>query len=146
MRKILSLLILTACTSIYALSQEVIVEAETDTSVIYIGDQVEYTVSIRQPSDIKLKVPVYNDTLSGNIEILSQSELDTVSLEDEVLQLIKTYRITSFDTGYYQIPPYYLEYETGQGKKRFYSDYVPLRVLRVNISPPDSTDVIFDRN
>lgn len=130
--------------SLLALPQKVLVEAGLDSSDIYIGDQVEYTVKVRQPTDIYLGMPEFTDTLHSNIEILSQSPVDTTYEDTGEMVLTKSYTITSFDTGYYQIPPYYLEYETEQGKKRFYSEYVPLRVGRVDISPPDSTDVIFD--
>lgn len=128
----------------HALPQKVIVEAGLDSSEIYIGDQVEYTVKVRQPSDIYLEMPEFTDTLHSNLEILSQSPVDTTYEKTGEMILTKHYTITSFDTGYYQIPPYYLEYQTEQGKKRFYSEYVPLRVRRVDITPPDSTDVIFD--
>jgi len=124
--------------------QDVTVKAQLDSSNIYLGDQVNYRVTINQPSGISLSIPSYTDSLHNGLEILAQSEIDTSFSEAGGLILKKTYTITSFDTGYYQIPPFYAEYETGQGKKAFYSDYVPLRVSRVDIAPPDSTDVIFD--
>jgi hypothetical protein len=124
--------------------QDVKVEARLDSSNIYIGDQVDYSVTISQPAGISLLIPSYTDTLHNGLEILSQSEIDSSYSESGELVLKKTYTITSFDTGYYQIPPFYTEYQTKQGKKAFYSDYVPLRVNRVDIAPPDSSDVIFD--
>lgn len=144
MRKRLTLIILTVFISLSALAQNVLVEATLDSADIYIGDQVKYSVRVTQPKDIFLEMPVYNDTLYSNLEIISQSPVDTAYEDTGEIILRKSYTITSFDTGYYQIPPYFLEYETGQGKKRFYSEYVPLRVKRVDIAPPDSTDVIFD--
>ncbi len=130
--------------SLSVLPQEVLVEAEIDSADIYIGDQIDYTVTVTQPPDIYLDIPEYGDTLYSKLEIISQSEVDTTFEDTGEIVLTKRYTITSFDTGYYQIPPYYLEYETAQGKKRFYSEYVPLRVKRVDITPSDSTDVIFD--
>lgn len=125
-------------------AQDVTVVARLDTGEIYLGDQVRYTLTVRQPEGLKLIMPAYRDTLYRDIEILSQSQVDTSYGKSGNMILRKSFIITSFDTGYYQIPPFYLEYETGQGKKRFYSDYVPLRVKRVEVTPPDSTDVIFD--
>ncbi|MBN1388165.1 MAG: hypothetical protein JW965_06940 [Bacteroidales bacterium] len=138
------LLIISVLICISALPQKVLVEAEIDSADIYIGDQVKYTVRVTQPPEIYLDMPEYADTLYDKLEILSQAPVDTTFEDTGEMVLTKSYTITSFDTGYYQIPPYYLEYETGQGKKRFYSEYVPLRVKRVDITPPDSTDVIFD--
>lgn len=143
MRKLL-LLILTFMLSLPVWAQDVRVKAELDSSDIYIGDQAVYTVTVKQPPGMQLFMPVYGDTLMENIEIVSQQAVDSSYDDSGDLVLRKKYTITSFDTGYYQIPPFYLEYETGSGKKRFYSDYVPLKVSRVAISPPDSTDVIFD--
>jgi len=125
-------------------AQDVRVKAALDSTDIYLGDQVQYTVTVRQAPGLELIMPEYRDTLYRNIEIISQSEIDTSFDKSGEMILRKSYIITSFDTGYYQIPPFYLEYETSQGKRRFYSDYVPLRVKRVDITPPDSTDVIFD--
>lgn len=144
MNRKLILSILSIIISLSAMPQSVLVEAHIDSADIYIGDQAEYTVRVTQPPDIFLYMPEYVDTLYSKIEILSQTAVDTTLEETGEMVLTKSYTITSFDTGYYQIPPYYLEYETGQGKKRFYSEYVPLRVRRVDITPPDSTDVIFD--
>jgi len=138
------LFILSILVNLSALSQNVLVEANLDTADIYIGDQVDYTVRVTQPSDIYLDMPDYGDTLYSRLEIISQSPVDTTFEDTGLIVLTKKYTITTFDTGYYEIPPYYLEYETGQGKKRFYSEYVPLRVRRVDITPSDSTDVIFD--
>ncbi len=138
------LFILSILVNLPALPQDVLVEAKLDSTDIYIGDQVDYTVKVTQPPDIYLDIPDYRDTLYSRLEIISQSPVDTTFEDTGELVLTKRYTITSFDTGYYQIPPYYLEYETGQGKKRFYSEYVPLRVKRVDITPSDSTDVIFD--
>jgi len=143
MRKPL-LLMFTFVLSLTAGAQDVKVKAELDSSDIYIGDQALYTVTVNQPRGIHLFMPVYGDTLMENIEIISQQAVDSSYDDSGDLVLKKKYTITSFDTGYYQIPPFYLEYETGSGKKRFYSDYVPLMVSRVGISLPDSTDVIFD--
>ncbi len=126
------------------ISQEVTVEAKIDSSNIFIGDHAVYSITVNQPPDIKLLMPDLKDSLCTDIEILSQSLTDTSLNDMGQMILKKDYIITSFDTGFYQIPPYYLEYNTGQGEKRYYSGYVSLKVNRVDITPPDSTDVIFD--
>ncbi len=136
--------ILSVIISLPILAQDVTIKATLDSTDIYLGDQVEYVVTVRQPAGIKLTMPEYTDTLYSKLEILSQSAIDTTYEKSGDMVLSKSFTITSFDTGYYQIPPFYLEYETPQGKKRFYSDYVPLKVKRVDITPPDTTDLIFD--
>jgi len=142
--KKLAINILLFIISLPLISQDITVEAKLDSSDVLIGDHINYTVTVRQPSGIRLLMPEYTDSLYTGLEILSQTEIDTSYLDNDELFLSKNFTITSFDTGFYQIPPFYLELETNKSRKRFYSDYVPLRVSRTDITPPDSTDVVFD--
>lgn len=125
-------------------SQDIVVKAAFDTSGIYLGDQVNYTVTVDQPSDIRLNIATYSDTLFKNIEILSGPECDTLKLDNNRLRIVNRYLVTSFDSGFYEVPPTYAELLTETGLKRFYSDYSPLKVMRVNITPADTTAQIFD--
>jgi hypothetical protein len=84
------------------------------------------------------------DTLTGKIVILGRSDRDTIISPDGKLTVTDRYLITGFDTGTYSIPPFYAEYISGDSLKRYYSDYSFLRVDRPDISPQDTTDVIFD--
>ncbi|HBE39735.1 MAG TPA: hypothetical protein DDW27_00735, partial [Bacteroidales bacterium] len=84
------------------------------------------------------------DTLYKNIEILAGPQTDTLAPDKNRLRIINRYLVTSFDSGFYEVPPIYAELQTETGIKRFYSDYSPLQVMRVNIAPRDSTAQIFD--
>ncbi len=123
--------------------QDVSVRAVFDTTSIYIGDQIHYTVTIEQPS-IPLDIQAHKDTLCKNIEILSGPEIDTSSIAAGRLRIIHKSLITSFDTGFYQVSPVYAEIRNESGIKRFYSDYARLEVMRVKIAPQDTTAKIFD--
>ena len=125
-------------------AQDVTVKAAFDTSRIYIGDQINYTVTVDQPSDISLNIAGIRDTLYKNIEILAGPQTDTLAPDKNRLRIINRYLVTSFDSGFYEVPPIYAELQTETGIKRFYSDYSPLQVMRVNIAPRDSTAQIFD--
>lgn len=127
-----------------AKGQDVTVAAVFDTSRIYIGDQIYYTVTVEQPSEISLQIQTHKDTLCKNIEILSGPETDSSATEPRRLRIINKYLVTSFDTGFYQVPPVYAELNYENGIKRFYSDYAPLEVIRVKIAPPDTAARIFD--
>lgn len=124
-------------------AQDVNVSASFDSTNIYIGDQINFTITLLQPKDIELNLQTYTDTLCHNIEILSGPSIDSINIEENLLKTTHKYLITSFDSGFYEVPPVYAEYKTGTGVKRFYSDYSPLSVMRVNITPPDSAE-IFD--
>ena len=124
--------------------QEVNVISSFDTSRIFIGDQIEFRVSVDQPSDLKLTFPFLKDTLCKNIEIIAGPLIDSSSNQNGRLQIVESYLITSFDSGLYQVPPVYVEMKNENGLKRFYSDYSQLEVMRINIMPADTTSKIFD--
>ena len=124
--------------------QDVSVSAMFDSTRIYIGDQINYTVIVDQPSDLSLAIPVLKDTLIKNLEIISGPLTDTTPFESSRLRITSRYLITSFDSGYYEAPPVYAEIRNESGIKRFYSGYAPLEVMRVKITPADSSAKIFD--
>lgn len=128
---------------ISAFSQEVNVTSSFDTSKIFIGDQIKFTITVDQPSDLRLTLPLFKDTLCKNIEILSGPVVDTSSQGGRI-KIIGKYLVTSFDSGFYQIPPVFAEMKNQNGMKRFYSDYSQLEVMRVKIAPPDTTAKIYD--
>jgi hypothetical protein len=124
--------------------QEVKVTSSFDTSRIYIGDQIKFTITVDQPADIRLSLPSFKDTLIKNIEILSGPVVDSSSRQSGRIKIIENYLITSFDSGFYQIPPVFAEMKNENGMKRFYSDYSQLEVIRVKIAPADTVAKIFD--
>jgi hypothetical protein len=124
--------------------QEVNVTAGFDTSRIYLGDQINFTITIDKPISYLLAIPVFKDTLYRNIEILKGPSIDTSNLKDGRIRISEKYLVTSFDSGFYQVPPVYAELRSENGLKRFYSDYSRLEVIRVKIAPADTTLKIFD--
>ncbi len=124
--------------------QDVTVTAVFDSTRIYIGDQINYTITVDQPADLALELPYLKDTLCKNIEILSGPVTDSSTIGNERLMITSRYIITSFDSGFYQIPPTYAEIKNESGIKRFYSGYAQLEVMRVKIAPADTTAKVFD--
>jgi len=126
------------------IGQNVNITSSFDSSRIYIGDQIKFTITVDKPSDLKLKLPVLKDTLTRNIEIISGPHTDSSSVQNGRIKIIQKYLITSFDSGLYKVKPVFAEIKSADGLKRFYSDYSELEVMRVRITPPDSTSKIFD--
>jgi len=124
--------------------QDIVVKSSPDTSSILIGDQIGFSVSATIPSGIEASLSTMTDTLTGKIVILGRGDRDTIKSPDGKLTVTDRYLITSFDSGTYSIPPFYAEYISGDSLKRIYSDYSFLRVDRPDITPQDTTDVIFD--
>jgi hypothetical protein len=127
-----------------SVSQEVRITSSFDTSRIFIGDQINFSISVDQPSGLRLTLPFFKDTLCKNIEILSGPVVDTSSRDNGRIKIVEKYLISSFDSGFYQIPPVFAELKNENGLKRFYSDYSQLEVLRVKIAPADTTLKIYD--
>jgi hypothetical protein len=125
-------------------AQEVNVRSEFDSSRIWLGDQINFTVTVERPVTYLLEVPLFRDSIVKNIEILKGPFSDTSLLKDGRIRIRQKYLVTSFDSGFYQVPPVFAELKTAAGIKRFYSDYAPLRVMRARITPPDTSMKIFD--
>ncbi len=125
-------------------SQEITVTSAPDTSVILIGDQTGFTVTASLPAGTRAELSGVADTLAGKIVILRRSPRDSAVMPDNRLQITDRYLVTSFDSGSYSIPPFYAEITDGDSLVRYYSDYSYMKVLRPDVTPPDSTDIIFD--
>lgn len=125
-------------------AQEIRVTSGPDTSAILIGDQTGFTVTAAIPAGVSADLSSATDTLAGKIVILRRDQRDTTLSADGSMTLTDRYLITSFDSGSYAIPPFYAEMESGDSLLRFFSDYSFLDVLRPDVTPQDTTDVIFD--
>lgn len=74
-----------------------------DSNAIMIGDQVEYKIGITIPQKAIVKWPLILDTITSNIEVIDRNAIDTI-LENHVMSLSQTILVTSFDSGYFEIP------------------------------------------
>lgn len=144
MKKLLIILIVFISAVLSAGGQDIKVSASFDTSRIFIGDQVHYTITVERPSDLSVSIKTLRDTLCKNVEIVSGPSVDSLLMQDNKLKIIRKYLVTSFDSGFYRVPPVYAEIKDASGIKRYYSDNSPLQVMRVKIAPPDTTVKIFD--
>src|ERR1035437_13718 len=124
--------------------QEVNIKSSFDSSRIYVGDQIQFTITIDKPSNLGLSLPIFKDTLCKNIEIISGPRVDSSAIQNGRIKIIEKYLITSFDSGRYQVKPFFAEAKNEGGMKRFYSDYSILEVMRVKIAPADTASKIFD--
>lgn len=143
MRKALFILIFHALLlSVYA--QKVTVTAAFDSTRILIGDQIQYTITVEQPSDMKLTLPSFRDTLVKNIEIVSGPEKDSMSIGQGQVKITEKYLVTSFDSGMYRVPPVFAEVKNPGGLHRYFSDAALLEVVKYRIAPSDTSSKIYD--
>lgn len=125
-------------------SQEISISAAFDSTRILIGDQIYFTISVEQPENLGLKLPTFSDTIIKNIEIINGPETDTSISGNGRLRITEKYLVTSFDSGFYQVDPLYVEVKDSGEIKRYFSDYTRLEVMKYRVAPADTAATIYD--
>lgn len=99
--------------SFSAYAQEPKATATLDNSNIQIGQQVQLTLSIHYKvnngKQINIEWPELLDTIRKEIEIVAQTKIDTIIPDSsDMFRFVqtKTLYITSFDSGYWVMPPF----------------------------------------
>ncbi|MCT4647771.1 MAG: hypothetical protein N4A74_22480 [Carboxylicivirga sp.] len=103
------LLLLVFCAFPQLEAQNVTASAKLDSTVIFIGGQIDLKLQLSHPDNMELALPLLTDTITKNIEIVRFSEPDTLSRENNRLLIEQSFRITSFDSGLHYIPPIVFE-------------------------------------
>ncbi len=83
---------------------QVTLNVKMDTNMLLIGDQTKFSMQASFPKDVDVVFPVFSDTIIDKLEIISIAKPDTVVV-DEIIKLTHAYTVTSFDSGWYEIPP-----------------------------------------
>lgn len=96
-------------------AQEVSVKATLDSVMMLIGHQSKLTLEITQPANVDIAFPLVLDTLVDKVEVLSRTDIDTTIVNDERLHLTQEFLVTSFDSGFYYIPPFEFEIQASSG-------------------------------
>lgn len=118
-------------------AQDVTVKAKLDTAEFLIGDQVGLELEVKQPIKEFVGIPIFDQELTKQIEILDQSENDTTLLETGHYIIKKRILITAFDSGYYALPPIPFLYYTDTLR----SEQI---LFKVNSLPVDTAQAIKD--
>ncbi len=96
----------------FSFSQNINVTATLDTNAILIGQQTKITLRVDYKTDqgeMKIDFPKLNDTIIKQIEIVNQSKVEKFIPDSNDMSRMaqkQTLIITSFDSGYYAIPPF----------------------------------------
>ncbi len=132
------------CFNSTSIAQKIKATAKLDSSIIQIGQQVKLELSIQYRVDngkqIKISWPEITDTIRKEIEVVSQSKTDTTIDKNDpyLFTQTKTINITSFDSGYWAIPPFKF---IGTDTNGIFTE--PL-LLQVNTIAVDTTKAIKD--
>lgn len=115
-----------------------------DTNAILVGDQINLHLSVTGPKGIEFQWPNMNDTIISEIEILEKSKIDTsYSSDKSKITLHQILKITSFDSGYYAIPPFRFNYKKPGDQLVQYSETQAV-LLSVHTIPVDTAQEIRD--
>jgi len=85
-------------------AQNIQIKSSLDTNLIKIGEQTKLTIDIQYPKTINAVWPLMRDTVNEKVEIVDFS-LDTILTPKGFHHFLINYTLTSFDSGYYVIPP-----------------------------------------
>lgn len=130
----------------FSFSQNIIATATLDTNAILIGQQAKIKLQVEYKTDqgdIKIDFPKIADTIIKQIEVVAQSNVERFipdSNDMGRLAQIQTLIITSFDSGYYAIPPFRF-IVNGDSSKEIETE--PL-LFAVNTVAVDTTKNIMD--
>lgn len=103
MRSLIAILSFCFCT-VLAVGQQKGITAQPDTNIILIGQQIQVDVSVKAKDGDIISLPIFIDSLASKVEIVKQTEWDTITTGDWYA-LNKRITVTSWDSGFYPIPP-----------------------------------------
>ncbi|HTB07880.1 MAG TPA: hypothetical protein VK806_13090 [Bacteroidia bacterium] len=105
------MILLSSC-SLFSTAQNVVVNARLDSTVMLIGSQTHLHLSVSYDNKdglVKIQWPVISDSIISKVKVVSKSKIDTViadsthpTRQKQTMDVI----VTSFDSGYYAIPPF----------------------------------------
>ena len=124
----------------YCYPQDVIVNGEIDTDTVLTGQTFGYNLDIRMPEGYVVNWNELKDTLSKSVEVISRSEVKEQPIgngSDILLSQLLT--LTSFDTGYIEIPSIAIKYYKSAKDTVLYSSYTDYNYVYVKPVPIDTT-------
>lgn len=116
-----------------------VISVEKDT--ILIGDQINLKIQVWAKPETKIAWPRFEDFLIPKVEIISRTGIDSSLTENNQLKLEQDLLITSFDTGYYEIPGLEFTYQN-TGDEAFLKSISNSLDLHVYTIAVDTTQAI----
>ncbi len=139
-RNLIAILFLFATSLFSAVAQSVVVKAEMDSTAMWVGQQTAIHLTMSQEADSNVIYPelITNTEIIPGIEIIDVSLPDTTKLKNNRIEVRQDVVITSFDSGFYYIPPF--KYVLGDDT--IATESLALKIVPVEINPETiSSDV-----
>ncbi len=115
-------------------------ETSLDTNAIQIGQRARLILKTDLDSKSAIHFQAWPDSVPG-LELSIKSSTDTIKNDKGTDQLRHIYYLTSFDSGYFVIPPLAVAFSDEIHRDTLFTEAL---LLKVSIPSVDSTDVIHD--
>ncbi len=116
--------------------------ASADKKRIRLGEELQLKLETDVPKGKKLIWPEIGDTLGSVFEVLGRQKPDTIQSDSlGNMHIEQVYRITSFDSGNYNLPAFPFQFQTAGDTELVLSNVLDVSVLTV---PVDTTKAIQD--
>ena len=136
---ILVLIVFISCFGFKAEAQDIQVMAKLDQTMVRIGDQTKLHLTVEQPAKEQVNFPKLTDTLTGKVQIIASSKIDTIYDKNDhnKITVTQSFTVTCFDAGTYAIPSFSFGSKSGVLK----TNELTLDVQSVKV---DTTKSIYD--
>jgi hypothetical protein len=117
------------------------IQTAVDQAECFIGDRIEYTLTITYDSTYELIPPPLGANLGG-FDVKDYQTDQITTLKDGRLQSVSTFTLSTFTTGDYVIPPIPVAFELPDDtRKVLLSEGVPIKVKSLLAEGADSLDI-----
>jgi hypothetical protein len=82
------------------------VDVRLDTNVVRIGERARLLLEVAYPMNASVIWPTIPDTLNKHLEVIAVSATDTADGQRGLMRQVRTLELTSFDTGFWAVPPF----------------------------------------
>lgn len=128
-RMALTVLLLLCCA--VAMNAQVQVEQKIDSVQIFIGQQTGLHLTVNMKRGQKAVLPEFKraQMITPGVEVVSWKDGDTTNLDNDMIQVSRTYQLTSFDEKVYAIPALNVKV----GGRNYSGNQLALKVLTVDV-------------
>ncbi len=117
------------------------IKTSVDKAEVYIGDLINYTISITYDSSYELIPPPLGANL-GAFDVKDYKPDTATKLKDGRIRSDNTFVLSTFTTGDYVIPPIPVIFKLKDGtRKALLSESVPIKVKSLLLNSSDSADI-----
>lgn len=113
----------------FNLKAQVAVSASIDSVQMFIGEQAKLSIQAVHPDNYILQFPLFSDTVTANLELISTLKPDTVLLENNMLQVTNSYIVTSFDSALV----YHPGFELKAGDESYFTNPISIKIVDMPI-------------